>query len=184
MYFIKRRRNNGEGFDPSFRKSAVMLNDSADPFNPRPPTMIERKLNSHNVAPSISSLQGANMAGAGAYSAHGHGSDEGHQYAEQGYDQQQAYASHQPLQQRQQYTYGQSYDHEAYGLDGSDHGHDAEYNGAYSADPQPQGHATDIYAAEAYAYPGEDPIVVSPGMHSQEMGHYHQGYQQDAYGGM
>ncbi|KAJ7472979.1 hypothetical protein B0H11DRAFT_2430894 [Mycena galericulata] len=48
------------------------------------------------------------------------------------------------------------------------HNAEYEYNGTYSADPQVQG----IYAAEAYAYPGEeDQIVISPGMHAQDMGH-------------
>jgi len=148
--------------------------------------MIERKLNSHNVAPSITSMSGAGMAGAGAYSSHGHGSDEAHQqqYDEE-YAQQQYAATHQPIQARQQYTYGQSYDQGYDQQQGSDHGHEAEYNGAYSSDPQQQG----IYAAEAYAYPGEaDQVVVSPGMHAQDMGHqqYQQQYEQshDAYGGM
>ncbi|KAF7309544.1 hypothetical protein MIND_00325300 [Mycena indigotica] len=178
MFFIRRRRNNNsDEFDPvSFRKSASMMNETSDPFNPRPPTMIERKLTGHNVAPSVSSFQGANMAGAGAYS--GHGSDEGHQYDVY---QQQPYQAHQPIQPRQQYTYGQTYDNGAYGPEGSDHGHDVEYNGPYSSEP----HAQDIYAAEAYAYPHDDQVVVSPGMHSQEMGHYnHQQQQHDAYGGM
>jgi hypothetical protein len=165
----------------SFRKSAVMVNDNADPFNPRPPTMIERKLNSHNVAPSISSMNGANMAGAGAYSNHGHGADEQQQYEEQQYAQQQyPVAPVQPIQPRQQYTYGQSYEQQTYEHQGSDTGHEAEYNGAYSSDPQQQ----DIYAAEAYAYPGEEQVVVSPGMHAQDLGHQEQYQAQDPYGGM
>ncbi|KAJ7493286.1 hypothetical protein B0H11DRAFT_2228066 [Mycena galericulata] len=168
---------------------AVMVDDKADPFNPRPPTMIERKLNSHNVAPSISSMTGAGMAGAGAYSNHGHADEQQQyddQYAQQQYAAAAAAAGHQPIQPRQQYTYGQSYqdEHDAY-MQQQEQQHDAEYeyNGAYSADPQAQG----IYAAEAYAYPGgEDQVVVSPGMHAQEMGHQQYGLQQqaDAYGGM
>jgi hypothetical protein len=178
MFFIRRRRRNAENFDPvSFRKSGVMMNDNGpDPFNPRPPTMIERHLNGHNVAPSISSMTGAGMAGAGAYSAHGHDNytDEP-QYPAASYPVQQHQPT-QPIQPRQQYTYGQSYGHETgYEQQGSDHGHDAEYNGAYSAEPQVQ----DIYAAEAYAYPGDE-VVVSPGMHAQEMG-YGDAQQQDSY---
>jgi hypothetical protein len=191
----RRRRQEAEDFDPvNFRKSGVMMNDSnADPFNPRPPTMIERHLGGHNVAPSISSTTGAGMAGAGAYSSHGHGSEQHYadeqQYAAAAYPDQQ----HQAIQPRQQYTYGQSYPHETgYEQHESDHGHGAEYNGAYSSEPQAQ----DIYAAEAYAYPGDD-VVVSPGMQAQEMGYgdaqqhdygLHQQYQHqqhsDAYGGM
>nr|GAT53500.1 predicted protein [Mycena chlorophos] len=172
MFLIRRKRARDDNFDAlSFRKSAVMVNE--DPFNPRPPTMIERHVNGHNVAPSISSMQGAGMAGAGAYSAHGHGSDEGHQYSEgQAAYEQPAYPSHQPLQPRQQYTFGQAYG-QSYGQGAPE---DGEYNGAYSEQPQAQ----DIYAAEAYAYPND--VVVSPGMHSQEMGHYQQAH--DAYGGM
>jgi len=160
-----------------------MVDDKTDPFNPRPPTMIERKLNSHNVAPSVSSMTGAGMAGAGAYSNHGHGGEQQQQYDDQ-YAQQQYPVAHQPvqpIQPRPQYTYGQSYEQETYEHQASDTGHDAEYNGAYSSDPQQQG----IYAAEAYAYPDEDQVVVSPGMHAQDLGH-HQEYQpaHDAYGGM
>jgi len=191
MFFVRRRRRNAENFDPvNFRKSTVIMNDSgADPFNPRPPTMIERHLNGHNVAPSVSSMNGAGMAGAGAYSSHGHGDEQ--QYTDEQQYAAAAYPAHQPIQARQQYTYGQSYGHEAYDHQGSDHGHETEYNGAYSSEPQAQ----DIYAAEAYAYPGEG-VVVSPGMQAQDMGYgdahaqYHQQYQQqheqhaDAYGGM
>jgi len=184
MFFIRRRRSRADRFDPvSFRKSAVMVDDKADPFNPRPPTMIERKLNSHNVAPSISSMTGAGMAGAGAYSNHGHGDEQQQQYTDE-YAQQQYPVVHQPIQPRQQYTYGQTYEqNNTYEHHASETGHDAEYNGAYSADPQQQ----DVYAAEAYAYPEEDQVVVSPGMHAQDMGHqqdYHHGQQSDAYGGM
>ncbi|KAJ7156883.1 hypothetical protein C8R43DRAFT_407332 [Mycena crocata] len=183
MFFIRRRRNR-ENFDPdTFRKSAVMVDENADPFNPRPPTMIERKLNSHHVAPSITSMNGAGMAGAGAYSNHGHVDEQQQQYDEQ-YAQEQYSVSHQPIQPRQQYTYGQSYEHDTYEQQGSETGHGAEYNGAYSSDPQQQG----IYAAEAYAYPGEDQVV-SPGMEAQDMGRHQQQHQQqydhrDAYGGM
>jgi len=179
MFFIRRRRQNSEEFDPvNFRNSAHMGNDTADPFNARarPPTMIERHLGGHHAAPSMASMQGANMAGAGAANMAGAGTygDEG--YAGQGYDQ--GYSQHQQTQASQQYNYGQSYGHGAYGPE------DGEYNGAYSTEPQVQ----DIYAAEAYAYPND--VVVSPGMQSQEMGHYQQQHRQqqsqsnDAYGGI
>jgi len=176
MYIIRRRRESNDRFDPvSFRKSAVMVDD---PFNARPPTMIERKLNSHNVAPSISSFQGPNMAGAGAYSV------EEQQYAQQYMHQQSTLQPfvHQPIQPRQQFTFGQVYEQQAYAQPGSETGHGVEYNGPYSSEPQAQY----IYAAEAYAYPSERDVIVSPGMQAQEMGH-HQEYQQhahDAYGGM
>ncbi|KAF8196910.1 hypothetical protein K438DRAFT_1825767 [Mycena galopus ATCC 62051] len=201
MFFVRRqKRRNAEAFDSAdFRQSTVM-NDGGDPFNPRPPTMIERHLGGHGAAPSISSTTGAGMAGAGAYSSHGQ-SSHGHGDEQQYTDEQQyaaaaypgAHQQTQQIQPRQQYTYGQSYANQG-GY--SDHGHDdGEYNGAYSSEPQVQ----DIYAAEAYAYP-TDEVVVTPGMHAQEMGYggaqqqeygHHQQYQQqyqqhteDAYGGM
>jgi len=194
VVFIMRRKrasSGSEDFDPvSFRGSAAMVDDvPADPFNPRPPTMIERHLNGHTAAPSVSSMAGGGMAGAGAYSNHGHDYYAQDQYAQDQYAQDQyaqdqyAAAGHQPIQPRQQYTYGQTYEDADH--NGSDVGHGAEYNGAYSSDPQQQ----NIYAAEAYAYPEDDQVVVSPGMQAEDMGRHHQqqfhaNNTNDAYGGM
>ncbi|KAJ7282063.1 hypothetical protein C8J57DRAFT_1299348 [Mycena rebaudengoi] len=172
-------------FDPvSFRGSAAMVDDvPADPFNPRPPTMIERHLNGHTAAPSVSSMAGGGMAGAGAYSNHGHDYYAQDQYAQDQYAQDQyaqdqyAAAGHQPIQPRQQYTYGQTYEDADH--NGSDVGHGAEYNGAYSSDPQQQ----NIYAAEAYAYPEDDQVVRrTMGRHHQQQ--FHANNTNDAYGGM
>ncbi|KAJ8514336.1 hypothetical protein ONZ45_g8102 [Pleurotus djamor] len=65
MYLLRRLRKRSyeeDQFDPvTFRRSAVLLDDPStaqpknggyDTFDPRPPSMLERKLNAHPVAPS------------------------------------------------------------------------------------------------------------------------------------
>ncbi|KAF5338047.1 hypothetical protein D9758_014250 [Tetrapyrgos nigripes] len=133
-FFLRRRnkRRREEKFNAmQFRKSAMVMYDDEFAPMPRPPEMIQNRM---NVVPSTGSIVGAGMAGAGAYKFQ-NAQDIEEQYhsntpraVEYGYAAQPAGDNqHQPLQPRQQHTFGQAYEpsSSAGGV------YDSEHHGVY-----------------------------------------------------
>ncbi|THU85482.1 hypothetical protein K435DRAFT_387269 [Dendrothele bispora CBS 962.96] len=174
MFFLRRRsrRAREERFNAAqFRKSAMIVDDEEFAPVPRPPEMISNRM---NIVPSTGSIVGAGMAGTGAYKYQNEEQvfnpyhDETPRAVELGSTgpvaQSGAAQAHQPLQPRQQYTFGQSYQQSSTSAAGVGAGvgvaaaaavggayamheyHDAEPNGVYSSQPQ----VTDVYDPEVY----------------------------------
>lgn len=144
--------------------------------NPRPPTMIERRLASHNVAPSISGFPPtADFAEPQLYNHHG-------QAQQRGLEAYGSYAAQQTAAAAATTGGGAAAYDQGYGSQGHN-GYAPNAQGHYGYTAEPQAHQVHTaYAAEAYDAEAYSSYVVEhpqAHQHTQSATDTH-----DAYGGM